>query len=404
MGVDRRHDHSFRVPRPDFTERFGTPNACTPCHADKTAGVGVGRAGHVADAGVAAAPAFAETFAAARQGRADAAGGAGGDCVRRASAGHGARLGPGTAAGRRRRPTRGLARRARRRSPTAGPAGRRAGLAAARAGGARPRRRPPARGSAAVHPRRCGVGAGWGARRVAAGGQRQALERSLGRPARSEAFNGDRPGVVRQPGLARGASSATSRRPSPSTKPPRSTRPGSCRPTSTWRNSSARAGNEAGRRADVAPCAGGGARRCRRALRPGAVGVSPAAGRAKRSHCWPRLRPAAPTWPAIRLPTRWRSNRRASCAEALKVIDAARVRHPDDRDLLDAGLSIAQEGRRHGPRSRVRAPAPASRTGGSWPGPVGSRTRRAVTLAAWPVARSPGARHARRECRRYSWR
>ena len=29
--------------------------------------------------------------------------------------------------------------------------------------------------------------------------------------------------------------------------------------------------------------------------------------------------------------------------EALKVIDAARVRHPDDRDLLDAGLNIARK-------------------------------------------------------------
>jgi len=27
--VDRRHDHSFRVPRPDLSARLGTPNACT---------------------------------------------------------------------------------------------------------------------------------------------------------------------------------------------------------------------------------------------------------------------------------------------------------------------------------------------------------------------------------------
>lgn len=37
MGVDRRHDHSFRVPRPDLSDAFGTPNACTDCHADKPA-------------------------------------------------------------------------------------------------------------------------------------------------------------------------------------------------------------------------------------------------------------------------------------------------------------------------------------------------------------------------------
>jgi Flp pilus assembly protein TadD len=37
MVVDRRHDHSFRVPRPDLSDRFGTSNACTDCHKDKSA-------------------------------------------------------------------------------------------------------------------------------------------------------------------------------------------------------------------------------------------------------------------------------------------------------------------------------------------------------------------------------
>ncbi|MFG1418413.1 tetratricopeptide repeat protein [Xanthobacter sp. V0B-10] len=37
MGVDTRHDHSFRVPRPDLSEAFKTSNACTDCHADKPA-------------------------------------------------------------------------------------------------------------------------------------------------------------------------------------------------------------------------------------------------------------------------------------------------------------------------------------------------------------------------------
>jgi predicted CXXCH cytochrome family protein len=36
MVVDARHDHSFRVPRPDRSIAMGTPNACTQCHADKT--------------------------------------------------------------------------------------------------------------------------------------------------------------------------------------------------------------------------------------------------------------------------------------------------------------------------------------------------------------------------------
>ena len=37
MGTDRRHDHSFRIPRPDLTESIGTPNACNDCHNDETA-------------------------------------------------------------------------------------------------------------------------------------------------------------------------------------------------------------------------------------------------------------------------------------------------------------------------------------------------------------------------------
>jgi len=37
MVVDRRHDHSFRIPRPDLSAKLGTPNACNDCHADKTA-------------------------------------------------------------------------------------------------------------------------------------------------------------------------------------------------------------------------------------------------------------------------------------------------------------------------------------------------------------------------------
>jgi Tfp pilus assembly protein PilF len=38
MVVDPRHDHSFRIPRPDLTETIGVPNACTGCHAGQSAG------------------------------------------------------------------------------------------------------------------------------------------------------------------------------------------------------------------------------------------------------------------------------------------------------------------------------------------------------------------------------
>ncbi len=36
MGVDFRRDHSLRIPRPDLSLRYGTPNACTMCHTDKS--------------------------------------------------------------------------------------------------------------------------------------------------------------------------------------------------------------------------------------------------------------------------------------------------------------------------------------------------------------------------------
>ncbi len=40
MGVDPRHDHSFRAPRPDLTVALGqenAPNACNDCHRDRSA-------------------------------------------------------------------------------------------------------------------------------------------------------------------------------------------------------------------------------------------------------------------------------------------------------------------------------------------------------------------------------
>jgi tetratricopeptide (TPR) repeat protein len=36
MVIDQRHDHSFRVPRPDISVKLGAPNACNDCHGDKT--------------------------------------------------------------------------------------------------------------------------------------------------------------------------------------------------------------------------------------------------------------------------------------------------------------------------------------------------------------------------------
>jgi predicted CXXCH cytochrome family protein len=35
MVIDRRHDHGFRIPRPDLSIKISTPNACNDCHTDK---------------------------------------------------------------------------------------------------------------------------------------------------------------------------------------------------------------------------------------------------------------------------------------------------------------------------------------------------------------------------------
>ncbi|MFO1432289.1 MAG: tetratricopeptide repeat protein [Candidatus Competibacteraceae bacterium] len=46
MGVDPRHDHSFRIPRPDLSVQLGTPNACNNCHTDHPAGWALDRIEH----------------------------------------------------------------------------------------------------------------------------------------------------------------------------------------------------------------------------------------------------------------------------------------------------------------------------------------------------------------------
>jgi predicted CXXCH cytochrome family protein len=73
MVVDRRHDHSFRVPRPDVSARLGTPNACNDCHTDKTAewaATAVERWHGPSRRGL---QSYAEAFHAAWNGRSDAA-------------------------------------------------------------------------------------------------------------------------------------------------------------------------------------------------------------------------------------------------------------------------------------------------------------------------------------------
>lgn len=36
MQIDERRDHSLRIPRPDHSETFGAPNACTTCHSTQS--------------------------------------------------------------------------------------------------------------------------------------------------------------------------------------------------------------------------------------------------------------------------------------------------------------------------------------------------------------------------------
>ncbi len=62
MGVDARHDHSMRVPRPDRTTTLATPNACNQCHADKSAVWAVDALKSWGAAGRQGAQRFAEGF------------------------------------------------------------------------------------------------------------------------------------------------------------------------------------------------------------------------------------------------------------------------------------------------------------------------------------------------------
>lgn len=35
MGVDRRRDHAFSIPRPDIAAQITAPDSCTSCHTDR---------------------------------------------------------------------------------------------------------------------------------------------------------------------------------------------------------------------------------------------------------------------------------------------------------------------------------------------------------------------------------
>ena len=72
MGIDNRADHSIRVPRPDLSVEYGTPNSCnmSGCHDDKSFGWSVE---HVTKwYGIKKKPHYGTVFAAGREGNPEA--------------------------------------------------------------------------------------------------------------------------------------------------------------------------------------------------------------------------------------------------------------------------------------------------------------------------------------------
>ena len=74
MRVDQRHDHGFRIPRPDETVRFGTSNACNDCHTDKDAAWAAAAVEHWFGPARKGFQTWTESFAAARAGKPEAPG------------------------------------------------------------------------------------------------------------------------------------------------------------------------------------------------------------------------------------------------------------------------------------------------------------------------------------------
>ena len=75
MAVDSRRDHAFRVPRPDESVRFGTPNACgtAGCHDNRPAAWAAEAVTRRHGPGAAARPSFTRALAAGRSGQLDGA-------------------------------------------------------------------------------------------------------------------------------------------------------------------------------------------------------------------------------------------------------------------------------------------------------------------------------------------
>ena len=83
MVVDPRHDHSFRVPRPDLAAELGVTNACASCHADRADEWSAAAVREWLGRDALGLQDFAHAFAAGRAGRIEAA-----DPLRRIAADH----------------------------------------------------------------------------------------------------------------------------------------------------------------------------------------------------------------------------------------------------------------------------------------------------------------------------
>lgn len=69
MRIQRRLDHSLRIPRPDLTVKIGVPNACTNCHADKPAQWAADQVANWYPSSRLRKPHYGEAFTAVRNGQ-----------------------------------------------------------------------------------------------------------------------------------------------------------------------------------------------------------------------------------------------------------------------------------------------------------------------------------------------
>ena len=72
MVVDSRRDHGFRIPRPDLSEQFGTPNPCIACHVSQSAFWATDKMREWYGHPPSSDQSYAETLHATRSGAADA--------------------------------------------------------------------------------------------------------------------------------------------------------------------------------------------------------------------------------------------------------------------------------------------------------------------------------------------